>query len=470
MNKTFLTALTGFFFLLAGCSPSPTSQIDPNQLSTIAAETVDAALAATRTAAPVAENTPTQASSATQAVLITATPQPATAVPVGPGMDLQIAFTDGQGNLWYWKSGNDPLQLTHSSDVYDFALSPDGSMVFFSRAVDFVANSLWLINNDGSGEREVMSPADFDGLPRPAQSIGTAPTQLGWIPNKPIAAFSTVHYFNGPGFIAGDDLRLVDGATGLVSTLLEPGKGGGMYYYSPDGSQIALVTPNQIDLINSDGSNRRSAVLNYDNVLMYTESPFYAQPVWSADGTKLRVILLAPDRLGKPEDPSSVWEIPAAGGKAVKLLDFHLNGLGPGASISPNLLRLAYFQNVNTGGQQDLHIANLDGSQDQVYASGSLNWVTWADDPKRFVWTQYGEVGSGRQTFLGGVGQDPIRLGAPQAPLDLAWVKGDHFLFLNNDGATPPAWSLYLGTVGGPNQLVADLPAGNGFPKFEFVR
>jgi len=466
MKKILLTAVTGFLFLLAGCSSGATPQIDQNQLGTIAAATVDAALAATRQSAV----TPTPAASATSKPLTTATPPPATAAPATPGVDLQIAFTDGQGNLWYWKSGKDPLQLTHSSDVYDFALSPDGSQVFFSRAVDFVANSLWLINNDGSSEQEVMNPADFEAMERPAQSIGTAPSQLGWVPGKPIAAFSTDHYFNGPGFIAGDDLRLVDGATGQVSTLLQPGKGAGMYFYSPDGSQIALVTPNQIDLINSDGSNRRPAVLKYENVLMYSESPFYAQPVWSTDGNKLRVIVLAHDRLGKPEDPSSVWEIPSSGGKAVKLLDFHLNGLGPGASISPDLQRLAYFQNVNTGGQQDLHIASLDGSKDDVYATGSLNWVTWAGDSQDFVWTQYGQVGSGRQTFLGRVGQEPIQLGSPQSPYDLAWVEGDRFLFLDNDGGTPPTWSLYLGTVGGANQLVAELPAGNGFPRFEFVR
>ena len=470
MKKSILLAVTGFLFLLAGCSSGATTQIDPNSLSTIVAATADAAMAATLAAPRETVDTPKTAATSTPAAQITPTAQPATAVPVEPGTDLQIAYTDGQANLWYWKSGSDPLQLTHSSDVYDFALSPDGSQVFFSRAVDFVANSLWLIKNDGSGEQEVMNPADFEALPRPAQSIGTAPTQLGWVPDKSIAAFSTVHYFDGPGFIAGDDLRLVDGATGLVSTLLEPGKGAGMYFYAPDGSQIALVKPNQIDLIQSDGSNRRAAVLAYDDVLMYTEAPFYAQPVWSADATKLRVILLAPDRLGKPEDPSSVWEIQAAGGKAVKLLDFHLNGLGPGASISPDLQRLAYFQNVDTGGQQDLHLANLDGSKDEVYATGPLNWVTWANDSQRFVWTRYGQVGSGRQTFIGRAGQDPIQLGSPQAPLDLAWVAGDHFLFLDNDGGTPPAWSLYLGTVGGPNQLVAELPAGNGFPKFEFVR
>ncbi len=466
MKKAILTVITGFLLLLAGCSSGATPQIDQNQLGTIVAATVDAAQAAT----PKSAVTPTPAASATSKPVTTATTQPTTAAPADAGMDLQIAFTDGQGNLWYWKSGKDPLQLTHSSDVYDFALSPDGSQVFFSRAVDFIANSLWLINTDGSGEKEVMSPADFEAMERPAQSVGTVPTQLGWVPGKPTAVFSTVHYFNGPGFIAGDDLRLVDSATGRVSTLLEPGKGGGMYYYSPDGGQIALVTPNQIDLVNSDGSNRRAAVLKYENVLMYTESPFYAQPVWAADGIKLRVIVLAPDRLGKPEDPSSVWEIPASGGKAVKLLDFHLNGLGPGASISPDLQRLAYFQNVNTGGQQDLHIATLDGSKDEIYATGALNWVTWTDDSQSFVWTQYGQVGSGRQTFLGRLGQDPIQLGVPQSPYDLAWVEGDRFLFLDNNGGTPPAWSLYLGTVGGANQLVAELPAGNGFPKFEFVK
>jgi len=467
MKKTILTFIIGFLLLLAGCSSGATSQIDQNQLGTIAAATVDAVLAATRTTPQQSAVTPTPASSATSKPLTTPSLPPATAA---PAVDLQIAFTDGQGNLWYWKNGSDPLQLTDGGNVTDFSLSPEGSQILFVRLAFSVEYSLWLIHTDGSAEQEIMSADEFAALPRPAAASSIAPAQLGWVPGSHTAVFNTRRVYEGPGLDMSRDLYQVDGSTGTATRLLEAGQGGGMFFYSPDGGQIALVNPNQIDLINSDGSNRRAAALTYDDVLMYTEAPFYAQPVWSADGTKLCVIVLAHDRLGKPEDPSSVWEIPAAGGKAVKLLDFHLNGLGPGASISPDLQRLAYFQNVNTGGQQDLHIATLDGSLDQVYTTGSLNWVTWADDSQRFVWTQYGQVGSGRPTFLGRMGQEPIQLGAPQSPYDLAWVEGDRFLFLDNDGGTPPTWSLYLGTVGGANQLVAELPAGNGFPRFEFVK
>ena len=102
-------------------------------------------------------------------------------------------------------------------------------------------------------------------LDRPAQASGTSPAQLGWVPGGTTAVFTTYHYFDGPGFDPGDDLRLVDGATGAVTTLLEPGEGGGMYFYSPDGAQIALVTPNQIDLINSDGNAEDVQLFNYDN-------------------------------------------------------------------------------------------------------------------------------------------------------------------------------------------------------------
>jgi Tol biopolymer transport system component len=470
MKNAIRIAITGFLFLLAGCSTGATSQVDPNQLNTMVAATVDSALAATRTASLQSAGTPTPAPSATQEALATATSQPATAVPAETGMNLQIAFTDGQGNLWYWKSGSNPLQLTNGSDAADFSLSPDGSQVLFTRLAYSTEYSLWLIGTDGSAEQQVMSADEFAALPRPAAASSTAPAQLGWVPDSHTAAFNTRRVYEGPGLDMSNDLYLVDSDTGEATRLLDAGKGGGMFFYSPDGSQIALVNPNQIDLINSDGSNRRPAVLTYENVLMYTEAPFYAQPVWSADGKKLRVIVPASDRLGKPEDPSSVWEIPAAGGKAVKLLDFHLNGLGPGASISPDLRLLAYFQNIATGGQQDLHIASLDGGLDQIYATGALNWVAWTDDSQGFIWTQYGQVGSGRPTFLGRLGQTPIQLGAPQAPFDLVWVEGDRFLFLDNDGGTPPAWSLYLGTIGGPNQLVAGLPAGDAFPKFEFVK
>lgn len=469
MKRVFLPIVILLVLGLGACTPQA-SQVDTNGLETAVAATVEAALAETMAVPPQVFVPDTPEPSATPTPQVTPTLESSEQAPPVGSMDLRVAFTDGRHDLWFWQSGSEPRQLTTSADVYDFALSPDGSRIFFARANDFVADSLWLIDTDGRNERDVMSAADFEALDRPAQASGTAPTQLGWVPGSATAVFSTYHYFDGPGFDPGDDLRLVNGATGAVTTLLEPGDGGGMYFYSPDGAQIALVLPNQINLINSDGSNRRDAVLAYDNILMYTESPFYAQPQWSADGSKLRVIILAKDRLGNPDEPSSVWEIPAAGGEAVKLLDFHLNGLGPGASISPDLQQLVYFQNIGTGGKQDLHIASLNGSSDEVYTSGSLNWMAWADDSVRFVWTTYGQVGSERQAFLGEAGQQPIQLGSPQAPYDLAWVAGDRFLFLDNDGGTPPHWSLFLGTVGGQNQLVAELPAGDGFPKFEFVR
>lgn len=453
---------------LAACTPQ-SPQIDPDSLSTIAAATVDAMLAATQLPQAQPKATFTVQPSATAEPQPTQTAEKTAEIPADISIDLKVAYTDGQGNLWFWQSGSEALQLTDVGGVKDFALSPDGRQIFFSRAVGYTADSLWLINTDGSNEREVMGVADFDALDRPAQAAGTAPTQLGWIPGSDVAVFSTYHYFDGPGFDPGNDLRLVNTTTGAVSTLLEPGEGGGVFVFSPDGAQIALVTPNQIDLIDSDGSNRRAAVLTYEDILTYTESPFYAQPVWSADGTRLRVVIPAKDRLGNPDEPNAVWEISAADGVAAKILEFSTNGLGPGAYISPDLERLVYFKNVGTGGQQDLHLAVLDGSLDEVYASGSLNWITWAEDGQRFVWTKFGAVGVERQTFLGETGQAPILLGAPQLPLDLAWVAGDRFLFLDNDGGAPPVWTLFLGTVGGPNLLVAEIGAGSQIPRFDFV-
>lgn len=469
MNKAFRSTLLLFMLLLGACTPQA-PQVDMDQVGTIAAATVNAALAATKSAPlqPAATLTPAPTESA--APQATPTAEITAAAPPIENMDLKVAYTDGQGNLWFWQGGDNPQQITTSADVHDFALSPDGGLIFYSRSTAFVADSLWLIDTEGGDEREVMNAAAFEALDRPAQASGTAPTQLGWVPGSTTAVFTTYYYFDGPGFEPGNDLRLVNSASGAVSTLLAPGDGSGMYFYSLDGAQVALVTPNRIDLVNSDGSHRRNAVLSYGDIFMYTESPFYAQPVWAPDSSKLRVILLAPDRLGKPEEASSVWEIPTAGGNAVKVLDFHLNGLGSGASISPDLQRLVYFQNVSGGGKQDLHIASLDGGSDMVYASGSLNWGGWANDGQRFVWTDYAQVGSERKTFLGQAGQSPIQLGEPLAPYDLAWVAGDRFLFFTNDGGNPPAWLLYLGTVGGPNQLVAELPAGDGFPRFEFVK
>lgn len=470
MKKMVSPLLLALVVLLAACTPSlslPDAGTVTSTMNTALAATFDAKLEATAISTPAPSEPPAEIPTPE----LTNTPEPSeipAAVEAAAG--LKLAYSDSQGDLWFWKNGSVALRLTDSADVADFALSPDGSRIFYARSLDYSNYSLWLIDTNGENEHQVMSAADFAALPRPDQAAGTAPTQLGWVPGSNTAVFTTYHFFDGPGVDFGNDLRLVNGSTGAVSTLLEPGQGGGRYSYSPDGSQIALVSPNQIDLINSDGSNRRKAVLTYADVLTYTESPFLAQPLWAPDGSLLRVIIPAADRMGKPADPGSVWEISTAGGKATRLLEFSENGLGPGAALSPDLQWLAYFKNSQTGGQSDLHIASLDGSKDEVYASGSLNWVTWTNDSKRFVWTKYGEVGSNRQIYLGALGAEPLLLGAPQVPQMLSWVKGDQYLFFENDGGNPPAWKLYLGQVGASNRLLADLAAGDRIPQFVFTK
>lgn len=470
MKKTLLIAAVTLLFLLAGCSQgsTPAPQVDANSLNTAVAATVEAALASTLAAPAEAVEPATPAPSATPEAEIAATSEESIEIPAEPATDLRVVYSDGQGDLWFLQGGAAPLLLVDSSDVADFALSPDGGQVFFSRMNNYTDFSLWLIDTDGSNERLVMSVDDFEAMPRPAQSTGTAPVQLGWVPNSATAVFTTYYYYDGPGVATGDDLYLVNGATGTVNTLLEPGQGGGRFFYSPDGEQIALVQPNQINLIDSDGSHRRDAVLSFEDIFTYTEAPFYAQPLWSADGATLRLIVPAKDRLGAPDDPSSVWEVPTAGGEAVRLLQFYPRGLSA-SELSPDGKWLAYLETSTTGGQSALHIVRLEDASDVVYASGSLNWTGWTEDSQGFIWTKYGEVGSARQTFLGELGAEPVLLGAPQTPHILSWVADDQFLFLENVGGTPPAWKLYLGTLGGSNQLLADLAAGDRTPSFKFI-
>ncbi|NMB90639.1 MAG: hypothetical protein GYA17_19950 [Chloroflexi bacterium] len=437
----FLVVMLGSGLVLLACSfTGRTSSPLDDQIGTSVAGTVTAALAAggTAMATPVVERTAAP------------TPGPATDSSAAP----RIVFTDGDRNLWADAGAEPSVQLVDSMDVDTFRLSPDGRQVVYLRSADFSEYSLWVVQTDGSGRRELISSAQLDGMTSAPEALGALPYQMEWIDAGNTLAFNTSLRFDGPGLVLQDDLWLLDIAGGAVEPLLAPGSGG-QFYYSPDGAQIALVRPDSISLIDAGGGNRRDSVLTYEPVLTYSEYAFYAEPAWAPDSSYLRVVIPPPAQLDEPTPPSDLWQIPADGSAATRL-----TRLTPAPLVlpvlSPDGSRLAYLKRMGEVAENryELRILEIDADVDSVYVSGGVSLGAWSPDSMGLAIYDNGAS----NLLVGQVGSAPLTVSDSQFPRGIRWLDAENFVFFTLSDA---GWDLRQGSSAGGSRVLEGIPNGS---------
>jgi hypothetical protein len=393
---------------------------------------------------------------------IPASPEPT----LVPAAELQVVYTN-EGNIWLWKEDGSNNQLTSSGDAASVRISDDGLVIAYLRLIEAFTVELWAVNSDGSHARLLMDSTDFDALNtehRYPESLSVQPFDLQFVPGSHILAFNTHQILIGPGLAIFDDLQLVDTDTGELTTLLPSGSGG-MFYYSPDGSQIAIVTSSEIDLVNSDGSNRREAVLTYPEVITYSEYRYYAKPVWAEDSSSLRVAIPPSNPLIEPVQPTRLWHIPVDGTPAFQTGSVYASPvLFSEPVFSHDLSRIIYLQ--ETGGplenQRQILIANSDGSEEVAYhTSFMLELRGWAGSSERFTFSQGPEMA----LILAEVGGGMQPLAPNNAQIfDLRWIDSQRFVYFQP--LEVGGFGLWLGDIDQPPHLIDELPGF--FSDFDF--
>jgi Tol biopolymer transport system component len=295
--------------------------------------------------------------------------------------------------------------------------------------------------------------------------VSVMPAAFSWAPgDRHLLVFNTRPTFEGPGLMLNNDLWFADIDEGNVQQVYPPGSGG-QFHFSPDGSQVALVLPDSISLVNTDGSSRRDRVLVYPEVVTYSEYAFYAKPEWSGDSSYLMVVIPPQAALDNPEDPATVWRIPLDGSPAVLEGSFHTASFVY-PTLSPDLQRVAYLQQsgVTAGNVRSLHIANVDGSDDQAYTeSENLMFNSWAPDSRRFAFT----LGETAQLMIGEIGQEARPVDDLSAVSDLRWVDSDRFLYITRSGGSA---DLRLRSINGEDVLVDRFAEDSGsLMSYDFV-
>jgi hypothetical protein len=356
---------------------------------------------------------------------------------------LQVAFVK-DGNVWLWQERGETAVLTQDDGVEEVNLSHDARKVAFVRG-----GSLWVVNRDGSNERRLVGDDYLAGL---SEDGGAAALyQFDWTPGAYTITFNTRRELEGPGLLLNDDLHRVDAITGEVTLLLAPGEGG-QFTYSPGGEQIAVVTPGDISLVDAGGGNRRQ-VLTYTPVVTYSEYQYYARPWWAPDGRELLVVIPPADPLAQPLPATSIFRLFSDGRPAHLVNTVEAMALFNPPAISPDLALVAYLQPVGEN-ESNLMIGLLEGGEAVLYARNAQAFDGWSPDSEQFIYTA---ADGTKQLGRSGMAPRPLP-GSPTAVVDVRWVDGERFLFLNQ---TPRGWDLVLAHVDGTSEIVA---AVAGFP------
>jgi WD40 repeat protein len=221
-------------------------------------------------------------------VVSTATPFPsAPPLPIGT---IIVAFVN-DGNIQVWDEATQQTRtIVNTGDVFSVTVSEDGQRIAFTRGSwvgdvldGYEQFSLWAMNRDGGNPRELISAQELRQRINPGERDSSNFYQLGWVPQSHQLIFSGTKYIvqaEGLSHAIPQGAYLVDTDTGSVNVLAEAAENL-RFLPSPDGKQIALMSPSDVGFINADGSNRRQDVLTYAEVGL--AGPLFPVGVWTQD-------------------------------------------------------------------------------------------------------------------------------------------------------------------------------------------
>lgn len=382
--------------------------------------------------------------------------------------ELRVAFVDSNKNLWVWQEDSSPIELVSSAMVSDAVLSPDGEWIVYTTTTsDGLVIELWAIRYDGSDQKLLVTHDEFMAMPLHPDFVDStiltiAPYMIEFIPGTHTVAFNTYPQFEGPGLMDNKDLWYVNVDSGERRSLLSPSQAG-HFYFSPDGSQMALVTPDRIDLLNTDGSDRRFGVLTYPFVLTYSEYAFHAVPLWAEDGSYLRVSIPPQDSLGDPSALTNIYHLYTDGSPANLLTSVNVAPL-ENAMLAPDLNTFAYLEAVGdpTDNLSAIKVAYLSGTEPLEYTSGAVRFGSWAPDSSHFYFNRWNP----NEYFIGQEGAPGVILIDANPVMDFKWITSNSFLFLTQVGDDV---EFRMGTLATPSTVIANLGSGSHYAQYNFV-
>ena len=248
--------------------------------------------------------------------LSTAIPSPSQP-PLPTGM-IEVAFVK-DGNIQVWDEATQETRtIVNTGDVFSLTTSDDGQLIAFTRGSwvggldGYEQFALWAMNRDGGNPRELISAQDLRQRINPSERDSSNFYQLSWVPQSHQLIFSGTKYIvqaEGLSHAIPQGAYLVDMDKGSVNMLAEAAENL-LFLPSPDGKQIALVSPTDMGFINTDGSNKHQDVLTYAEAGL--TGPLFPRGVWTQD-SRAFVMTGSFERDLTDNVNFTIWRIPVDG-------------------------------------------------------------------------------------------------------------------------------------------------------------
>jgi WD40 repeat protein len=276
-------------------------------------------------------------------------------LPIGK---IEVAFVK-DGNIQVWDETTQQTRtIANTGDVLSVTTSDDGQMIAFTRGSwvggldGYEQFALWVMNRDGGNPRELISAQDLRQRINPSERDSSNFYQLSWVPQSNQLIFSGTKYIvqaEGLSHAIPQGAYLVDMDKDSVIVLAEAAENL-RFLPSPDGKQIALMSPSYVDFINADGSNKRQNVLTYAEVGF--AGPLFPTGVWTQD-SRTFVMTGSFERDPRLNVDFTIWRIPVDGSSPEALAT--ITGSEPySVTFSPDGKSVSFLQTTE---QQPTEIA-----------------------------------------------------------------------------------------------------------------
>jgi WD40 repeat protein len=279
---------------------------------------------------------------------------PAESLSPSPTGTIEVVFVK-DGIVQVWDEATRQAQtIVDTGDVFSVTTSDDGEIIAFTRG-SWVGDefdgteqfSLWAVNRDGGNLRELVSVQDLRQRIHPDDRESSNFYQMSWIPGSHRLIFSGTQYIvqaEGLSHAIPHGVYLVDTDQGSVTVLSEAAEN--LHFLpSPDGKQIALMSPSNMGFINADGSNRRQDILTYAEAGL--TGPLFPVGVWTQD-SRAFIMTGSFERLPEQNINFEIWRVPMDGSSPVSMAAV-TDSIPSSVTFAPDGNSAAFFEAI----QQD---------------------------------------------------------------------------------------------------------------------
>jgi hypothetical protein len=371
---------------------------------------------------------------------------PAAAPTSSPGA---TSTPEARGNVVYVKDGDilawdEATGQSHTvfdaGDVIRVEVSDDGQLVAFLRRsvvqsseVDFHEQSaLWVVDLSGQNPRELVSAESLRELLGASETDSSNIPGLRWIPATHRLLFSGWTYLvqaEGESHAVPRGLVSVDAEDGTQQVLVPP-ESSLRFVVSPDGREVALLSPTSLGFVGVDGSDFRPEALTVAQAALF--GPLFPTGVWTEDSQAFVVTGSI------VEDPATgidfgIWRVPVDGSAPTRLAGVQRSHPAS-VTFAPDGASAAHiaYTEATPAEIAGWFITPLEGGAGALAIPGDLevgySSLHWSSDGKAFTGA-LAELCPGA-THDSDICESPISRGGTAA---VQWLDPTHVLLLTRD-------------------------------------